>query len=73
MSFMTERTAAPEPDLLAYVRARLLELGPQRWPAVAKATRKPITTLRKIAYGDRLNPQLNTIQPIANHLRSLPQ
>lgn len=61
------------PDLLVYVRARLRAIGPKGWPPIAKATGKHIRTLHKLAYGDTRNPKLNTIQPIANHLRSLPQ
>lgn len=58
-------------DLLAFVRAGLKAAGPKAWPGIAEATGKPVSTLRKIAYGDRRNPRLDTIQPIANHLQSL--
>jgi predicted transcriptional regulator len=62
------------PDLLAFVRSNLRAIGPKEWPAIAEATGKPLSTLRKIAYGDRKNPKLDTIEPIANHLRErLPQ
>ena len=56
-------------DLLAYVVHGLRTLGPKRWPEVAEATGKSIPTLRKLAYRDRTNPELSTIEPIANWLR----
>lgn len=55
--------------MLAFVRSGLRAVGPKAWPAIAAATGKPLSTLRKIAYGDRKNPKLATIEPIANHLR----
>ena len=58
------------PDLLGFVRRGLKEVGPKAWPAISEATGKPISTLRKIAYGDRRNPRLDTIEPLANWLRS---
>lgn len=54
-------------DLLNFVRTSLRAVGAREWPAIAEATGKPLSTLRKIAYGDRKNPQLDTIQPIANY------
>lgn len=61
-------------DLLTYVRDNLRAVGPRCWPAIAEATGKPISTLRKIAYRDRKNPKLDTVQPIANYFleRQLP-
>lgn len=56
-------------DLLAYVVSSLRAIGPKGWPEVSVATGKPISTLRKIAYGDRKNPRLDTIEPIANYCR----
>lgn len=56
-------------NLLGYVRRRLREEGPKNWPAIAEASKKPVSTLRKIAYGDRNNPRLDTIEPIADELR----
>lgn len=53
-------------DLLAYVKSNLRAVGPKVWPDIAVETAKPLSLLRKIAYGDRKNPRLDTIQPIAN-------
>lgn len=60
-------------DLLAFVVTSLRAAGPKRWPAISTATGKPISTLRKLAYGDRKNPRLDTIEPIANHFRDARQ
>ncbi len=57
------------PDLLSFVRTGLRAIGPREWPAIAAATGKPLSTLRKIAYGDRKNPKLDTIEPVANWLK----
>lgn len=59
------------PDLLSFVRNGLKAAGPKAWPEISTATGKPLSTLRKIAYGDRKNPRLDTIQPIANYLREI--
>lgn len=56
-------------DLLSYVRNGLKTAGAKSWPDIAEASGKPLSLLRKIAYGDRKNPRLDTIQPIANQLR----
>jgi hypothetical protein len=56
-------------DLLGFVRSNLRAVGPKAWPAISEATGKPLSLLRKVAYGDRKNPKLDTIQPIANYFR----
>lgn len=63
MSVMSDET------ILGYVRRRLREEGPTHWPEIATRAEKPLSTLRKIAYGDRRNPRLDTIEPIAATLR----
>lgn len=56
-------------DLLAYVKSELRAVGPRAWPQIAAAIGKPESLLRKIAYGNRKNPRLDSIQPIANHFQ----
>lgn len=53
-------------DLLAYVKDNLRAVGPKAWPAIANETEKPLSLLRKIAYGNRRNPRLDTLQPLVN-------
>lgn len=56
-------------SLLGYVRRRLKDEGPKNWQLIADQSGKPVSVLRKIAYGDRKNPRIETIEPIAATLR----
>jgi hypothetical protein len=55
--------------LVVFVRRRLREEGSKNWPAIAAACGKSLSVLRKLAYGDKANPRIDTIEPIAIHLR----
>ena len=55
-------------DLLAYVKDGLRRVGPKRWPEIGAATGTSVNTMRKVAYNNRKNPRIQTIQPIANWL-----
>jgi hypothetical protein len=57
--------------LVIFVRRRLREEGSKNWPAIAAACGKPLSVLRKLAYGDKANPRIDTIEPLAIHLRRL--
>lgn len=57
-------------SILGYVKRRLREEGTENWPTIATEAGKPISVLRKIAYGDKKNPRIDTIEPIAVTLRS---
>ena len=50
--------------ILDYLKRKLREAGPGRWEAIAAATGCAKTLPRKIAYGDRDNPGVETIQPL---------
>ena len=54
-----------ESDLLPFVRTNLRAVGKDVWPAISEATGVPCNTLRKLAYNDRKNPRLSTIEPVA--------
>lgn len=41
------------------------------WPVIARSTGVSENTLRKLAYGDRKNPQLNTIQPLYDYFNGV--
>lgn len=56
-------------SLVGYVVRRLREEGPKQWPNIAAESGKPESVLRKIAYGNRKNPRIDTIEPIALALR----
>lgn len=55
--------------IMDYVRRRLRKFGPSKWAEVAQATGCKESMLRKIAYGDRNNPGIATIQPLLTYLR----
>lgn len=46
-----------------------LKLDRKAWPRISETTGVPENTLRKLAYGDRKNPQLNTIQPLYDYFK----
>ncbi|WP_294768594.1 hypothetical protein [uncultured Rhodoferax sp.] len=50
--------------IIDYLKRRLKEAGPQRWEAIAEVCGVAKTLPRKIAYEDRENPGVQTIQPI---------
>lgn len=50
--------------ILDYLKRRLKEAGPQRWPAIAAETGCSVHTMRKVAYGDIENPGVKTMQPL---------
>jgi len=50
--------------IVGVLRARLLSCGPRMWPEIARETGVSQSLLRKIAYGDRTNPRVGTIEPL---------
>ena len=50
--------------IIDYLQRRLREAGPSRWEAIAAASGIAKTLPRKLAYGDRENPGVATIQPL---------
>lgn len=55
---------------MTYLRTRLRALGRASWPEVAQQSGCALSLLRKVAYGDRTNPGVETIQPLLTYLRS---
>lgn len=61
--------------VIEYLRRKLKEAGAASWPAIAETVSKDLTEerkigsalLRKIAYGDRDNPGVQTIQPLLDY------
>jgi hypothetical protein len=57
------------------LRCSLRAAGPARWPQIADAINQgradgehvSVHLMRKIAYGDRENPRVQTIQPLLDH------
>lgn len=59
-------------SILDFLRRRLKDAGPARWPGISEvvSAKLPedenisIHLLRKLAYGDRDNPGVKTVQPL---------
>ena len=52
-------------DILTDLQGRLRTLR-DSWDELALRTGISVHTIRKIAYGDRKNPRLDTIEPLLN-------
>lgn len=50
--------------IIDYLKRRLRDAGPARWEAIATTANVAKTLPRKIAYGDRENPGVATVQPL---------
>lgn len=53
-----------------YLARRLKAAGPAKWPEIAAKSGAVKSLLRKIAYGDRKNPGVETIQQLLTYLRA---
>jgi hypothetical protein len=52
--------------ILDYIKRHLRQAGPQAWPDLAQEADCSVHTLRKIAYNDAKNPQLQTVQALVS-------
>lgn len=50
--------------IIDYLKRRLRDAGAARWEAIASVSGVAKTLPRKIAYGDRDNPGVATVQPL---------
>ncbi|WP_183027670.1 hypothetical protein [Variovorax sp. UMC13] len=57
--------------IIDFLKRRLREVGPSRWEAVALAAGIAKTLPRKIAYEDRGNPGVQTVQPLLDYFNAL--
>ena len=58
--------------ILSSLREALKREGPARWPVIAQETGETVHGLRKLAYGDRKNPSLKTVQSLLAFFEKLP-
>jgi hypothetical protein len=58
-------------SILDYLKRRLNEAGSPRWEALAVECGISKALPRKIAYGDRLNPGIQKIQPLLDFFQAL--
>ena len=71
--------SSPMETVLGYVKRRLREVGPGLWPLIAAELsdgrpddeRVSEHMMRKVAYGDRDNPRVGTIQPLLDYFGAL--
>jgi len=65
--------------IIDYLKRRLKESGARTWPAIASEISIPLPEdekisehlLRKIAYGDRDNPGIKSIQPLLDYFQEV--
>ena len=52
-----------------YLIRRLKDAGPSAWPAIQVGSGVSVHLMRKIAYGDRKNPGVKTVEKLYAWLR----
>jgi transcriptional regulator with XRE-family HTH domain len=57
--------------VIDYLKRRLREAGPRRWPEIAAAAGVSPRLPAKIVYGERDNPRIQTIQPLLDYFAAL--
>lgn len=57
--------------ILDYVKRRLRDAGPALWEPIAAEAGVAKTLPRKIVYGDRENPGVQTLQPLLTYLQEI--
>jgi hypothetical protein len=58
-------------SILDYLKRKLRDAGPARWEQIASEVGCAKTLPRKIAYGDRENPGVETIQPLVSFFQAV--
>lgn len=63
-----EKASPPEAEtIMGYLKRKLREAGSARWELIAHEAGVAKTLPRKIAYDDRENPGVGTIQPLMHY------
>lgn len=55
---------------LAYVKVELGKVGHAGWPDVSKGSGVPLSTIKKIGYGDTKYSRADTIDKIATYFKT---
>ena len=58
-------------SIVDYLKRQLIAAGSPRWEAIAAECGIAKTLPRKIAYGDRENPGVQTVQPLLDFFREV--
>jgi hypothetical protein len=53
--------------IIDYLKRKLKEAGSARWEVIAQAAGVAKSLPRKLAYADRENPGVNTVQPLLDY------
>lgn len=57
-------------SMLAVVRSRLVSAGRSEWPAIHAATKVPLSSIEKIAYGVHDDPRISTVEPLYRYFEA---
>lgn len=57
--------------IMDYLKRRLREVGPALWEPIADQAGVAKSLPRKIAYGDREDPKVGTVQPLLDYLQAV--
>lgn len=57
--------------IIDYLKRKLRDAGPARWEAIATECGIAKTLPRKIAYDDRDNPGVQTVQPLLDYFQAV--
>lgn len=57
--------------IIDYLKRKLADAGPARWEAIADEAKVAKTLPRKLAYADRDNPKIGTIQPLLDYFQAV--
>jgi transcriptional regulator with XRE-family HTH domain len=58
-------------SIIDYLRRRLKEVGPRRWEAIAEQAGVARRMPERIAYGERKNPTLRTVQRLLDYFDAI--
>lgn len=61
----------PMESIIEYLKRKLKEAGAARWEQIAAEAGIAKTLPRKIAYGDRDNPGVETVQPLLDYFHAI--
>lgn len=54
-----------------YLKRKLKEAGPPLWEGIARSSGVAKTLPRKLVYGDRQNPGVQTVQPLLDYFQAV--
>jgi hypothetical protein len=58
-------------SILDYLQRKLKDAGASRWEAIAREANVAKSLPRKLAYSDRENPGVQTVQPLLDYFQAV--